>query len=38
VGAAAAAGAYGYNNYYNSGCYYDAYGQYVCPNQYQYQY
>lgn len=30
---AAAAGAYGY---YNSGCYYDAYGSYVCPGQYPY--
>jgi hypothetical protein len=34
---AAAAGAYGYNNYYNNnGCYRDAYGNVVCPNQYQY--
>jgi hypothetical protein len=24
--------------YYNQGCYYDSYGQYVCPNQYQSQY
>jgi hypothetical protein len=32
---AAAAGAYGYyNGYYNNGCGYDAYGQWVCPNQY----
>lgn len=39
VGAAAAAGAYGYyNNNYNSGCYYDTYGSYVCPGQYPYQY
>ena len=36
VGAAAAAGAYGYYN--RSSCYYDSYGQYVCPGQYQYQY
>jgi len=35
VGAAAAAGAYGY---YNSGCYYDSYGQYICPGRYPYQY
>ena len=33
VGAAAAAGAYGY---YNSSCYYDSYGQYVCPGRYPY--
>ena len=35
VGAAAAYGAYGYygNNY---SCYYDSYGQYICPQQYQY--
>ena len=35
VGAAAAYGAYGYygNNY---GCYYDNYGQWTCPQQYQY--
>ena len=33
---AAAAGAYGYYNNYNSGCYYDAYGSYVCPGQYPY--
>lgn len=32
---AAAAGAYGY---YNSNCYYDAYGSYVCPGQYPYGY
>jgi hypothetical protein len=39
VGAAAAAGAYGYyNNNYNNSCYYDSYGNYVCPGQYQYQY
>jgi hypothetical protein len=33
---AAAVGAYGYNYYnnYNSGCYRDAYGNVVCPNQY----
>jgi len=39
VGAAAAGayGAYGYYNNYNNGCYYDTYGQYVCPNQYPYQ-
>jgi hypothetical protein len=38
VGAAAAAGAYGYygNNYNN--CTYDAYGNWVCPQQYQYPY
>jgi hypothetical protein len=38
VGAAAAGAAYygGYNN--NSGCYYDSYGQWVCPYQNQYQY
>jgi hypothetical protein len=35
VGAAAAGAAY-YNGYYNNNCYYDSYGQYVCPNQYQY--
>ena len=35
VGAAAAYGAYGYyGNNYN--CYYDSYGQYICPQQYQY--
>jgi len=33
---AAAAGAYGYNYYNNYGCYRDAYGYVVCPNQYQY--
>jgi hypothetical protein len=39
VGAAAAAGAYGYyNNNYNNSCYNDSYGNYVCPGQYQYQY
>ena len=32
---AAAAGAYGYN-YYNNGCYRDAYGYVRCPNQYPY--
>jgi hypothetical protein len=31
---AAAAGAYGY---YNNGCSYDAYGNYVCPGQYPYR-
>jgi hypothetical protein len=33
---AAAAGAYygGYGGYYNNGCYRDAYGQWICPNQY----
>jgi hypothetical protein len=39
---AAAAGAYGYyGGYYgnyNNGCYRDAYGYWVCPNQYQYRY
>jgi hypothetical protein len=34
IGSAAAGAAY-YNNGYNS-CYYDSYGQHVCPNQYQY--
>ena len=36
VGAAAAYGAYGYygGNYENSGCYYDQYGQTICPQQY----
>jgi hypothetical protein len=35
---AAAAGAY-YGGYYgNNGCYYNQYGQYVCPQQYPYQY
>ena len=34
VGAAAAGAAYGYYNNNNYGCYYDQYGQYVCPNQY----
>jgi len=34
VGAAAAAGAYGY--YGNNGCYYDSYGQWICPQQYPY--
>jgi len=33
VGAAAATGAYGY---YNNRCYYDTYGNYVCPGQYPY--
>jgi hypothetical protein len=38
---AAAAGAYGYyggyhGNYYNNGCYQDAFGYWVCPNQYAY--
>jgi hypothetical protein len=36
VGAAAAYGAYGYYN--NYGCYYDNYGQYICPGQDPYQY
>jgi hypothetical protein len=36
---AAAAGAYGYYNNYNSSCYYDTYGNQVCPGQYpQYGY
>jgi hypothetical protein len=38
VGAAAAAGAYGYYNNYNNGCYYDTYGNWVCPGQYPYGY
>jgi|SRR5579864_2576251 hypothetical protein len=34
---AAALGAYGYyNGTYNNNCGYDSYGNYVCPNQYQY--
>jgi hypothetical protein len=34
---AAAAGAYGYyGSYYNNGCYQDAYGNTVCPQQYPY--
>ena len=33
---AVAAGAYGYYNNYNSGCYYDASGQWICPQQYGY--
>jgi hypothetical protein len=38
VGAAAAAGAYGAYGYYgNQGCYYNEYGQMVCP-QYPYRY
>jgi hypothetical protein len=36
VGAAAAAGAYGAYGYGNNGCYYDSYGQLICPQQYQY--
>ena len=38
LGAAAAGAAYygGYGGYYNSGCYRDAYGYQVCPNQYPY--
>ncbi|MCC8943407.1 hypothetical protein H8A99_45155, partial [Bradyrhizobium sp. Arg68] len=38
VGAAAAAGAYygGYGYSGNQGCYYDRYGQMICP-QYPYQ-
>jgi hypothetical protein len=36
---AAAAGAYGAYGYYNNnGCYYDTYGNWTCPNQYQYHY
>jgi hypothetical protein len=40
---AAALGAYGaygayYGNNYNNGCYQNTYGQWVCPNQYGYQY
>ena len=39
VGTAGALGAYGYyNGTYNNNCGYDSYGNYVCPNQYQYQY
>ena len=38
IGAAAAAGAYGAYYYGNSGCYYDEYGQVICPQQYPYQY
>ena len=30
-------GYYG-NGYYNNSCYRDAYGQLICPNQYQYGY
>jgi len=37
VGAAAAGTYYG-NSYYGNSCYRDAYGQLICPNQYQYQY
>jgi len=33
---ATAVGAYGYNYYNNNGCYRDAYGNVVCPNQYPY--
>jgi hypothetical protein len=40
VGAATAAGAYGYyngyNNNYNNNCGYDTYGNWVCPQQYPY--
>ena len=36
VGAAAAYGAYGYYN--NNNCFYDSYGQWVCPNSYGYRY
>jgi hypothetical protein len=36
VGAAAAGAAYYNNN--NNGCYYNTYGQWVCPNSYPYQY
>jgi len=35
VGAAAAGAAY-YNGYNNNGCYRDAYGNWICPNQYPY--
>src|SRR5215467_8005688 len=35
---AVAAGAYYGNSYYGNSCYRDAYGQLICPNQYQYQY
>ena len=35
---AAAAGAYYGSGYYDNNCYQDAYGQMICPNQYQYQY
>ena len=39
VGAAAAGAYYGSDYYSNSNnCYRDAYGQVVCPDQYQYQY
>jgi hypothetical protein len=35
--AAAAAGAYGAYGYYgNQGCYYDQWGQYICPQGYYY--
>jgi hypothetical protein len=36
VGAAAVGAGYYSNSYSN--CYHDAYGQLVCPNQYQYRY
>jgi hypothetical protein len=29
-------GAYGYYNNYNNNCYYDTYGNWVCPQQYPY--
>jgi hypothetical protein len=36
---AAAAGLYGYyNNYGNNGCYYDTFGNWVCPGQYPHGY
>jgi hypothetical protein len=40
VGAAAAGyyGNYGYSDGYYNNCYRDAYGQLICPNQYQNQY
>ena len=39
AGTAAAAGAYGAYSYYgNNGCYYDNYGQLICPQQYPYRY
>jgi hypothetical protein len=36
--AGAAAGAYYGSGYNNNGCYYDTYGNWVCPGQYPYQY
>jgi hypothetical protein len=38
VGAAAVGAGYYGNSYYNNNCYRDAYGQLICPNQYQYRY